>query len=210
MPIHDWSRAEASTFHTFRHRWIGALVDALHSGQMPEDHFAAIEPARTSDRIAVHHRDGRIVSVIEIVAPADKASSAALNALVESISRAITGRVHVLLVDLFPPGAHDPSGVLHAVWLALGEEIDEPPADRPLMAASIDSGPIPASYAEPIAIGEILPEMPVFLEPSVYIPAPLEASYQSAWDALPEALKARIGGPSSNGGDADSGWAARG
>ncbi len=195
MPIHDWSRAEASTFHTFRHRWISALVDALNAGRMPDDHFAAIEPARTSDRIAVHHRDGRIVSVIEIVTPADKASSTALNALVESIGRGILGRVHLLLVDLFPPGEHDPNGVLHAAWLALGEEIDEPTAVRRLMAASIDSGPIPTNYAEPIAVGEILPEMPVFLEPSVYIPAPLEASYQSAWDALPEVLKARIEGP---------------
>lgn len=192
MPIHDWSRVEPGLFHTFRHRWNGALCDALNDGRMPEEYFAAIEPVRSSDRIAVHHRDGRLVGVVEILATADKATEAALRDLVEAMGRAVLGRVHVLLVDLFPPGRFDPQGVLHAIWDALGEAEIEPPDNRPLMAASFDSGPIPTTYAEPMAVGEVLPEMPMFLEPGVYIPAPLESSYRAAWEVFPEALKGRL------------------
>jgi hypothetical protein len=31
--------------------------------------------------------------------------------------------------------------------------------------------------------------MPLFLEPGSYVSAPLEATYQAAWDVFPDALK---------------------
>src|SRR5262249_51021467 len=94
-----------------------------------------------------------------------------------------------LVVDLFPPGRFDPQGVHKAVWDELEDEDFELPADRPLIAASYDSGPIPVTYVEPLAVREILPEMPLFLEPASYVPAPLEAAYQAAWDVSPAAPK---------------------
>jgi hypothetical protein len=36
--------------------------------------------------------------------------------------------------------------------------------------------------------------MPLFLTPDVYVPAPLESSYQLAWQALPEYWRSRVGG----------------
>lgn len=192
MPIHDWTRVEADLFHAFRHRWLGALCDALNAERLPEDHFALVEPARSTDRIAVRRRDGRLVAIVEIAAPGDKASEAALRGLVEAMGRTIRGQVHTLIVDLFPPGPHDPRGLHNAIWDALEEEDHELPDDRPLIAASYDAGPIPVTYVEPIAVGEVLPEMPIFLEPGAYVSAPLEASYQAAWDAFPDALKDRL------------------
>jgi hypothetical protein len=47
------------------------------------------------------------------------------------------------------------------------------------------AGLIPESFIEPTTVGATLPEMPLFLTPEVYIPLPLEATYQSAWDAVP-------------------------
>jgi hypothetical protein len=194
MPIHDWTRVDASLFHAFRHRWLAALCDALNAGGLPEDHVALVEAARGGDRIAVgHHRGGRRVAVVEIISPGDKAGDGAVRGLVEATAGLIVGRVHVLIVDLFPPGRHDPRGVHAAIWDELEEEGFEPPADRPLLVAAYDSGPLPVTYVEPIAVGDVLPEMPLFLEPGSYVPTPLESSYQEAWDRFPVALKDLLG-----------------
>ncbi len=214
MPIHDWSRAEASVFHAFRHRWLGALCDAMNDGRLPDDHFAMIEeaselvdagpgaeladkspasdPARRADCIAVRRGEGRLVAVVEVVSPADKGSAARLGSLVESVAALVGRGVHVLLVDLFPPGLHDPRGVHNAIWDTIDPEELEIPADRPLAVAAYDSGPITGTYVEPMAVGDILPEMPLFLEPGRYIPTPLEATYQAAWDGLPAGLRGRM------------------
>lgn len=213
MPIHDWSRAEASVFHAFRHRWLGALCDAMNDGRLPDDHFAMIEEAsdlagaepgaelanngpapelaRRADCIAVRRGEGRLVAVVEVVSPGDKASAARLQSLVGSIVALVGRRVHVLLVDLFPPGPHDPRGVHNAIWDTIDPEEREIPADRPLAVAAYDSGPIAGTYVEPMAVGDILPEMPLFLEPGQYLPTPLEATYQAAWDGLPVGFKGR-------------------
>jgi hypothetical protein len=36
-----------------------------------------------------------------------------------------------------------------------------------------------------VAVGDTLPEMPLFLEPDGYVTVPLEATYQTAFDVLP-------------------------
>jgi hypothetical protein len=41
------------------------------------------------------------------------------------------------------------------------------------------------AFIEPVAVGDPLPEMPLFLTPEVYVPVPLEATYQSAWEGMP-------------------------
>ncbi len=38
---------------------------------------------------------------------------------------------------------------------------------------------------EPTGVGAVLVDMPLFLIPEVYVPIPLEATYQSAWEAVP-------------------------
>jgi hypothetical protein len=145
--------------------------------------------ARAADRIAVRHEDGRIIAIVEILSSEDKASDGALRAFVAMLAKAIAQGVHVLVVDPFPPGAHAPQGIHKAIWDEL-EELDfELPGDRPLIVASYDSGPMPVSYVEPIAAGDVLPEMPLFLRPDSYVPTPLEASYQAAWDLFPGVLK---------------------
>ena len=83
------------------------------------------------------------------------------------------------------PGAVRPAGDPQGDLGRAGGGGLQPPADRPLIVASYDSGPMPVTYVEPVAVGDILPEMPLFLEPGSYVPAPLESTYQAAWDALP-------------------------
>ena len=42
MPIHDWSRVSAGTFHAFHNAWITHLQDALNSGILPQGFYAEI------------------------------------------------------------------------------------------------------------------------------------------------------------------------
>ena len=40
-------------------------------------------------------------------------------------------------------------------------------------------------FLEPVAVGDPLPEMPLFLTADMYVPVPLDATYRSAWEAFP-------------------------
>ncbi|MBI3821509.1 MAG: hypothetical protein HY289_02390, partial [Planctomycetes bacterium] len=43
MPIHDWTRVDAGTFHFFHQRWISSLCDTLNTGGLPDGFFAMAE-----------------------------------------------------------------------------------------------------------------------------------------------------------------------
>ena len=46
-----------------------------------------------------------------------------------------------------------------------------------------------AAFIEPVAVGDPLPDMPLFLEPEVYVNVPLEETYQAAFTVQPERWK---------------------
>jgi len=151
--------------------------------------------ANKSNRITVRHRHGDIVAVIEIVSPGNKASRAELRAFVEKATDLLRQKVHLLVIDLFPPGPRDPWGIHKVIWDEFQEEDFELPPDKPLVLAAYDTGPEVVAYVDLVAVGDTLPEMPLFLEPGFYIPAPLEATYQTTWDAFPGVLKGLLEGP---------------
>jgi hypothetical protein len=65
---------------------------------------------------------------------------------------------------------------------------DEPfasPPERPLTLVAYQCSLIAQAYIETIAVGEPLPDMPLFLAPEAHILAPLEATYCAAWDTVP-------------------------
>ncbi len=97
--------------------------------------------------------------------------------------------VHLLVVNLFPPSKRDPQGIHKAIWDQIKEEDFELPADKRLTLASYDAGPPPVAYVEFAAVGDALPDMPIFLKPGFYIPSPLEATYQEAWSRFPAPMK---------------------
>jgi hypothetical protein len=144
---------------------------------------------RKADRVTIRHRHGQIIAVIEIVSPGNKASNTALRTFVEKACDLLVQGVHLLVIDLFPPTKRDPQGVHGAIWDELGGDDFALPADKPLTLAAYDAGPPQVAYVEPIAVGEPLAEMPIFLRPEYYVPAPLEATYQTAWESFPAALK---------------------
>jgi hypothetical protein len=40
-----------------------------------------------------------------------------------------------------------------------------------------------------VAVGDVLPETPLFLEPDAYLNVPLEATYQAAYHGVPQRWK---------------------
>jgi hypothetical protein len=43
MPIHDWTRVTAGTWHAFHVSWISELQEVLNDGRMPPDYYAQAE-----------------------------------------------------------------------------------------------------------------------------------------------------------------------
>lgn len=56
--------------------------------------------------------------------------------------------------------------------------------------ASYKSVPTKTAYVEPVAVGDDLPSLPIFLTAEGdYIAAPLEETYRSSWAVFPADLK---------------------
>ncbi len=53
------------------------------------------------------------------------------------------------------------------------------------------------AYIDPVAVGDVLPDMPLFLKAGIYVPTPLEATYQTTWKGFPAVLKRLLEGPTS-------------
>jgi hypothetical protein len=137
--------------------------------------------------LAVRHVSGhRLVALIEIVSPANKDRGDHVADFVEKAGSALELGVHLVLVDLFPPGPHDPHGMHAALWDSFNDEPYELPGRDVLTVASYVAGPLPDAYVEHAAVGDPLPEMPLFLRPERYVNVPLEATYQAAFRGVPE------------------------
>ncbi len=91
----------------------------------------------------------------------------------------------MLILDLIPPTPRDPHGIHAVIWETLRVGTFLPPEGQPLTFVSYEAGPIKVAYVEPLAVGQALPSMPLFLETGWHVPVPLEATYQNAWDGTP-------------------------
>lgn len=151
--------------------------------------------ARKANRVTVRHRYDRVVAVIEIVSPGNKQSHHALQSFVRKMTDLLVQDTRLLVVDLLPPGPRDPQGIHKAIWDEIVEAQFELPPDKPLTLAAYEAGPVKRAYVEPVAVGDQLPDMPLFLEPEVYVPVSLETTYQTAWSVFPAALKGLLEGP---------------
>jgi hypothetical protein len=245
MPVHDWSRVTAGTFHAFHLAWIAEIQRTLNRGLLPRGYYALAEQvagevipdvltlqqagsppeiselkeefgpdarvltvteapprvsrtATTSEaatlalrrrRITIRHTTGdRIVALIEIVSPGNKESEPMLQAFVGKAAAALLEGYHLLILDLWPPGSFDPSGIHGALWSWVGGTPDRAPVDRPLTLAAyaVRAPGLFTAYVEPLEVGAELPDMPLFLAPEHYINVPLEGTYTAAWDGIPE------------------------
>jgi len=235
MPIHDWARVGAGTFHDFHNAWITHLKERFNTGLLPRNYYAQSEqhvglaipdiltlnddnPSPTSNgddggvavlkappkmsrklvateagvarqrrrTLAIRHvSNHRVVALVEIASPANKDRAQSVADFADKAISAIDRGIHVLLVDLIPPGRHDPQGLHGAIWSYFGDA-EAPPADQPLTIASYDAiRGLPEAHLEYRTVGEALPEMPLFLEGEGCVPTPLDATYQAAFRGMP-------------------------
>ena len=57
--------------------------------------------------------------------------------------------------------------------------------DKPLTLAAYESGPNTTAYIQPVAVGDVLIDMPLFLGEDSYVNVPLEKTYQQAYQGVP-------------------------
>lgn len=146
--------------------------------------------AGRANRVTIRHRHGDVVAIIEIVSPGNKSSRNEIRTFVEKAVELLRAKIHLLVIDLFPPGPRDPHGIHKLIWDTFDEEDDfELPPDQPLTLASYDAGEDSTAYVEFAAVGDDLPAMPLFLQPGYYVPTPLESTYRETWATFPAALK---------------------
>jgi len=225
MPIHDWSRVSAGTFHDFHSAWIIELRNSLNGGVLPSDYYAMAEQfagdvgpdvialhagnglgsassttvsdvaprvrhtaeaeidfyvKKQSSLVIRHSSEDEVVACIEIVSPGNKSSQRHFRSFLDKVFNALAQGLHLLLIDLQPPrGIHD------AIWSELCDQEYQPPADKPLTLAAYAAGTTTRAFVEPIAVGDPLIDMPLFLGPRAHVPVPLEATYQAAYRGVP-------------------------
>jgi hypothetical protein len=200
MPVHDWTAVGDWAFHDFHLAWIVELQKVLNTGLLPPDFYARAEshvgeslhasasPKGKRRTIAIRHVTcHRIVALIEIVSPANKDRKAHVTDFVNKMVAALELGIHVLLIDQFPGGKHDPDGMHGAVWDRFEPNADNaPPNDRPFALAAYTGGKPAKAYVSFVALGDALPTVPVFLTAERYVNLALEPGYLEAYAGMPE------------------------
>ncbi len=149
---------------------------------------ATIDPYVLKQRTLVirHSSDDRIIAFLEILSPGNKANRHALRAVMDKATAILAQGYHLLLIDVHPPTRRDPQGIHGVLWAEISEEAYEAPPGKLLTLAAYSGGEIKTAYVQPIAVGDVLPPMPLFLDPEFYVSVPLEETYQAAWRGVPQ------------------------
>ena len=145
-----------------------------------------------ANRVVVKHHLGETLAVVEIISPGIKAGRGTLRNFVAKTVAFLRDGVHVLIVDLFPPTPRDPFGLHKLIWDEFHEEDFAFPQGKDRILASYESGPEMTAYVEPVTVGDVLPDMPLFLWDEFHVPTPLELTYQATWEASPEGMRTAV------------------
>lgn len=152
--------------------------------------------AAKAKAVTIRHRSNhRVIAIVEIVSPGKKNDRHSIRAFVEKAVTAIRAGIHLLILDLFPPGPRDPQGIHKAIWDELIDNDFTLPEDKPLTVVAYSANEFPEAFIEPIAVGDCLSDMPLFLTPDIYILTPLEATYRSAWEVFPSFWREVLANP---------------
>ncbi|MBI2805431.1 MAG: DUF4058 family protein [Planctomycetes bacterium] len=151
--------------------------------QVPDAEFYR----RKKSSIAIRHVSGdRFVALLEIMSLGNKSSRKAFPDFLEKAFEFLDSQIHLLIVDPYPPGRRDPNGIHGAIWEELQDEPFHLPADKRLTLVAYEAGMMTRAYIEPIAVGDSLPDMPLFVEPDNHVLVPLETTYQASFSNIPQ------------------------
>jgi len=148
--------------------------------------------AARGNRIVIRHRLGEVVCALEIVSPGNKSGRAALRAFVEKSIEFLRQGIHLLVLDLLPPTSRDPQGMHKAIWDEIEEEDFTFPEGKNRILASYETGGVRVARVEPVAVGDEMPDMELFLANDFHVMVPLEPTYRATWDASPEEMRIAV------------------
>jgi hypothetical protein len=142
--------------------------------------------ARLQRTLVVRHTsDDRIVALIEVLSPGNKSSRHALRSFLDKAVAALDSGIHLLLIDVHPPGPRDLQGIHGALLGEIGTEQYVLGGERRLTAVAYSGGAVVEAFVAHFVAGEPIPQMPLFLTKENYIRVPLEAAYMAAWEDVP-------------------------
>ena len=138
--------------------------------------------------VAIRHATGHhVVALVEDpVSPANFDRPASVRVFVRKADDALRYGVHLLVIDLFPPGRHADRGLPDASGGRTRARRYALPDDQPLTLAAFVARPQPVVHLEHLAVGDPLPDMPLFLSAERYVNVPLEATYAAAYRGMPD------------------------
>lgn len=141
-----------------------------------------------------HSSDDRIVAMIEVLSAGNKSSRHAIRSFLDKAIAALDGGIHLLLVDVHPPGPRDPHGIHGAVLKEIGTGDYALGPERPLTTVAYASGAKIEVFADHFAVGEPIPQMPLFLTGENYVRVPLDKTYMAAWEDVPPQYQRLLAG----------------
>ena len=145
--------------------------------------------------LVIRHRSNhRIIALVEILSRGNKASRDAFRSFLDKVLSALAHGIHLLRIDLHPRTPRDPQGIHSAVWQGLMGDSGEALEGKPLTLAAYSAGPVKTAYVQPVAVGDALRDMPLFLRPDEYINVPLEKTYRAAYEGVPRFYRERLEG----------------
>lgn len=141
----------------------------------------------------------RLVALLEIVSAANKDRPEHVEEFVAKAVTALECGVHLLLVDLFPPGPprsrrpvrrdSPPPGAIRRTLRPPGQRAGH-------VRQRYAAGTALEVFVEHAAVGATLPDMALFIRPDRYVNVPLEATYQAAYRGFPAFWRTVLeGGP---------------
>jgi hypothetical protein len=152
--------------------------------------------ARVQRTLVIRHTsEDRIVAMIEVLSPGNNSSRHAIRSFLNKAVAALDGGVHLLLIDVHPPGPRDPNGIHGAILNEIGTGDYMLAGERPLTAVAYRVGAAVECFVAHFAVGERIPDMPLFLTSENYVYVPLEAAYVAAWEDVPPQYQATLLAP---------------
>lgn len=123
--------------------------------------------------------------MVEVVSAGNKSGRNPLRSFVEKSADLLQQGIHLLVLDPHPPGRWDPTGFHGAIWDAVDGTPYQLPADKRMTLAAYEWDETVRAYVEHVAVGDALPNMPLFLASGGHVLVPVERTYQAAWELVP-------------------------
>ena len=142
-----------------------------------------------------HVSSHEVVAVVEIVSPGNKNSRYGIPAFTRKAEEVLAAGVHLTVIDVFPPGPRDPRGIHPLIWGDETASAFEFDAMKPLTCAAYVGGPGTEAFVETFAVGDPIPDIPLFLTPDLFVEIPLNQTYEAAYERVSSSVREVLEAP---------------